>query len=163
MLFGHWDVGHACETDPPVPCTPARTLGFVNERNPEPQEVFLSPAAGASASTLTGLTTAAQIRASAAASSAASASVSVVPLVRVASAAVYPSATGPQVVITPRPESSVPQIDVSLSENAWDLTTLTAGIAAGGLAGHAPGAVLGGVVTYAWGRWRWLQTHRSEP
>jgi hypothetical protein len=80
-----------------------------------------------------------------------------VPLVQVASASVHASAGASDVVVTPRPDSAVPSIDVSLSENAWDLTTIATGVAVGSVFGHVPGAVVGGVALYAWGRLRWRQ------
>jgi uncharacterized protein (DUF2062 family) len=84
------------------------------------------------------------------------------PLVQAASASVHASAGASQVIITPRPDSVVPSIDVSLSENAWDLATIGTGIAVGSVFGHLPGAVVGGVVLYAWGRVRWRQVQNKN-
>lgn len=49
----------------------------------------------------------------------------------------------------------VPEMRADLAKNHWDLATLGTGIAAGGVVGRLPGAVVGAVVLYAWGQWRW--------
>ena len=84
-----------------------------------------------------------------------------VPLIQVASAAIYPSAGGSQVVMTPRPDSPLPGVDVSLAENAWDLATLGTGFGVGYAVGGLPGGVVGGVGLYAWGRVRWSQVNKK--
>jgi hypothetical protein len=98
----------------------------------------------------------------AASASSASAFISSVPLVQVASASVYPSASGAsQVLITRRPEEMLPEVDARLTQNMWDMTTTGFGLAVGGAAGHVPGAIVGGAVGYVWGRVRWHQAHRD--
>jgi hypothetical protein len=73
--------------------------------------------------------------------------------------AIYLAEDGsPPVVFSRHPGSAVP--DARLSKNAWDLTTISAGIAVGGLVGHI-GAVVGGVLGFAVGRVRSAQVRRS--
>jgi hypothetical protein len=84
------------------------------------------------------------------------------PLVQVVGgSAIYPTTgASPPVVISHHSGSALP--DVSLSENAWDLTTSGIGVAVGAVIGHAPGAVVGGAAAYAWGRWRWTQVQKKS-
>ena len=84
-------------------------------------------------------------------------------LVQVASAAIVRGTAGaPQIVVTPRPESPVPELEIGLSENIWDLTTTGVGVTVGAAVGHLPGAAVGGFALYAWGRWRWRHVQRRR-
>jgi uncharacterized protein (DUF2062 family) len=83
-------------------------------------------------------------------------------LVQVPSAVVRATAGAPQVVVTPRRDSPVPEVEISLSENIWDLTTTGVGVTIGAVIGHLPGAVIAGVGMYARGRWRWRQVQRKR-
>ena len=42
------------------------------------------------------------------------------------------------------------------------MTTIGLGVGIGGAIGHGPGAVVGGIGMYTWGRWRWAQVHRKH-
>ena len=79
-------------------------------------------------------------------------------LLHVGSATAYASGGTAEIVITPLPDSLVPKVDISLTENLWDFGTTGFGITVGAVVGHAPGAIVGGIAMYAWGRWRWRQT-----
>jgi hypothetical protein len=92
--------------------------------SPEARPANLHPAAAAASSASAHITTPAVLQISASEAVSVTATDSVVPLIQVASAAVYPSGGGSQVVMTPRPDSPLPGVDVSLAENAWDLATL---------------------------------------
>lgn len=129
---------------------------------PEPAYLNLSPV-GATSAASAHLTTPVYLQGAAASASSASATLSAIPLVQVASAAVYPSAGPSQVSITPRADSPLPDVDVSLAENAWDLATLGTGFGVGYAFGHLPGGVIGGVGCYLWGRVRWHQVQRKKP
>lgn len=130
--------------------------------NPESKPVYLHPSAAAASGASALITTPVYIQASAAATSGASATVSAVPLVHVASAAVYPSAGASQISITPRADSPLPDVDVSLAENTWDLATFGTGFGVGFGVGHLPGGLVGGAGLYVWGRVRWRQVQRRK-
>ena len=66
-------------------------------------------------------------------------------------------------MISRRPEEMLPEVDARLTQNMWDMTTTGFGLAVGGVAGHVPGAIVGGAVGYVWGRVRWHQVHRQKP
>ena len=123
----------------------SRGVGYARRlrESPEPKLVFLQPSAAAASGASAAITTPVAIRAPAAAASGASATVSAVPLVHVASAAVYPAAGGSQVSITPRPDSQLPDVDVSLAKNTWDFATLGIGFGVGYAVGKLPGGVIG--------------------
>jgi uncharacterized protein (DUF2062 family) len=42
------------------------------------------------------------------------------------------------------------------------LTTIGVGVTVGAVVGHIPGAAVGGVGLYAWGRLRWTQVQRKR-
>lgn len=84
------------------------------------------------------------------------------PLVHMGGTAIYPTAGASQVQISPRPGSPIPDVEVSLNENIWDMTTTGLGVGIGAVVGHVPGAVVGGVGMYAWRRWRWAQVQRKR-
>jgi hypothetical protein len=84
------------------------------------------------------------------------------PLIEMAGTTVYPTTGASQVVISPRQGSAVPDVEASLSENVWDMTTTGLGVGIGAVFGHIPGAVVGGVGMYAWGRLRWAQVQRKR-
>lgn len=131
--------------------------------SPGSQPAFLQPSAAAGSSAAAEITVPVYLEPSATAASSASATVTAAPLVHVATASVYASGGASQVIITQHPESPLPDVDISLSENVWDLTTTGFGVGVGAVIGHVPGAAVGGFAMYAWGRLRWRQAHRSDP
>ena len=64
-------------------------------------------------------------------------------LVQVPSAVVRATAGAPQVVVTPRRDSPVPEVEISLSENIWDLTTTGVGVTIGAVMAVEPAADCG--------------------
>lgn len=55
------------------------------------------------------------------------------------------------------------ETDSGLGRNTWDLTLIPAGMTVGGLVGRLPGAVVGAIVMYLWGEWRWRSERSGEP
>lgn len=82
-------------------------------------------------------------------------------LVRAGTARVLASAAAPEVRVTSKADSVVPGLDLSLTENQWDLATFGFGLGIGLAVGHLPGAFVGGVSSYAWGRWRSRQVNEK--
>jgi hypothetical protein len=84
------------------------------------------------------------------------------PLVQMGGTAIYPTAGPSQVAITPRSGSAVPDVDVRLNRDMWNMTTVGLGFAVGGVIGHVPGAIIGGVTGYGLGRFRWAQVQKNR-
>jgi hypothetical protein len=55
---------------------------------------------------------------------------------------------------------SVPDVEIGVDKNAWEIGTTGFGLGLGSVIGHLPGALIGAVVFYVWGRWRWRETNR---
>jgi hypothetical protein len=86
------------------------------------------------------------------------------PLLQVGGSTVSPSATGASRVTVRRQEDSVvPAVDARLTRNMWDMATISCGLTVGGVIAHAPGAVVGGVVSYGVGYLRWQYINRAKP
>jgi hypothetical protein len=73
-----------------------------------------------------------------------------------ASARAIVRAPSPRVTITDQ------HVDIELQRTQWDFATLVGGVSVGALVGRFPGALIGGCVCLAWGRWRWNQSVRRD-
>ena len=129
----------------------------------EPRPVFLQPTAAATSGASAIVSTPVFIEPRAEATSGASLTLSA-PLVQVAGTAVYPTEGASQVTISPRQGSAVPEVDIRLTKNMWDMTTTGFGIAAGAAIAQRPGAIIGGFGMYGLGylRWRYVQRKRDS-
>ena len=83
-------------------------------------------------------------------------------LVRAGRARVLAAAAAPSVTVTNATDALLPNVDVSLTQNQWDLTTFGFGFAIGFAVGHLPGAFAGGVGAWGWGRWRWRRVYGKK-
>lgn len=63
------------------------------------------------------------------------------------------------VTVTNSRDSKVSDLEISLSANQWDLTTFGVGFTIGAAVGRLPGALVGGVSAWGWGRWRWRHVY----
>lgn len=59
------------------------------------------------------------------------------------------------ITLTKVGDAHLPKVDVGLQREQWQLGAAGFGLALGGTFFHPPGAVIGGIVFWAWGRWRW--------
>ena len=131
----------------------------------EPRPVFIQPdVAGATSGASAIVSTPVFIQPDVAGATSGASAIVSTPLVHVASAAVYPTVGASQVVISPRQGSPVPEVDIRLTKNMWDMTTTGFGIAAGAAIAQRPGAIIGGFGMYGLGylRWRYVQRKRDD-
>lgn len=78
------------------------------------------------------------------------------------SAAVEVTASARIIVGTQPPTVTVTNghLDLEFQRDQWDFYTFVGGVSLGGLVGRLPGALIGGCVCLAWGRWRWNRAVR---